>query len=141
MSFFEKFEAAIGNKDLEAMMELMHPDWTMVMHSTGKVLDLNDWKEMFSKIIAGDNFNRENVRCLYENDDIMVAHSIATFPNGTTDAVMYVGILKDGRLFRTETGSTPINKEKAERKGCLLLPTKVPAILSRARAVALAVDF
>ena len=85
MSFFEKLEAAMGNKDLDAMMKLMHPDWTMVMHSTGKVLDLNDWKEMFS-------------------------HSIATFPNGTTDAVMYVGILKDGRLFRTETGSTPINK-------------------------------
>ncbi len=108
--FFEKFEAAIGNKDLDAMMELMHPGWTMVMHSTGKVLDLNDWKEMFSKIIAGDNFRRENVRCIYENDDIMVAHSIATFPNGTTDAVTYVGILKDGKLFRTETGSTPINK-------------------------------
>ena len=108
--FFDKFETAIGNKDLDAMMELMHPDWTMVMHSTGKVLDLNDWKEMFSKIIAGDNFKRENARCLYENDDIMVAHSITTFPNGTTDAVMYVGILKDGRLFRTETGSTPINK-------------------------------
>ena len=141
MSFFEKFEAAIGNKDLDAMMELMHPDWTMVMHSTGKVLDLNDWKEMFSKIIAGDNFKRENVRCIYENDDIMVAHSIATFPNGTTDAVMYVGILKDGRLFRTETGSTPINKQKSDRKGCLLLPMKVLAILSRARVVALSVDF
>ena len=50
--FFDKFEAAIGNKDLDAMMELMHPDWTMLMHSTGKVLDLNDWKEMFSQIIA-----------------------------------------------------------------------------------------
>ena len=108
--FFEKFEAAIGNKDLDAMMELMHPDWTMLMHSTGKVLDLNDWREMFSQIIAGDNFKRENVRCIYENDDIMVSHSIATFPNGTTDAVMYVGILKDGKLFRTETGSTAINK-------------------------------
>ena len=41
---------------------------------------------------------------------LWLAHSIATFPNGTTDAVMYVGILKDGKLFRTETGSTPINK-------------------------------
>ena len=97
--FFDKFEAAIGNKDLDAMMELMHPDWTMLMHSTGKVLDLNDWKEMFSQIIAGDNFKRENVRCIYENDDIMVAHSIATFPNRTTDTVMYVGILKDLSLI------------------------------------------
>jgi len=33
MSFFEKFEAAINNKNLDAMMELMHSEWTMVMHS------------------------------------------------------------------------------------------------------------
>ena len=58
MSCFEKFETAINNKNLDAMMELMHSEWTMVMHSTGKVLDLNDWQEMFSKIIAGDNFKR-----------------------------------------------------------------------------------
>tara|TARA_B100002003_G_C13694676_1_gene349828 strand:+ start:219 stop:386 length:168 start_codon:yes stop_codon:yes gene_type:complete len=45
MSFFEKWEAAIGNKDLGAMVELMHPEWMMVMHSTGKVVDLKDYKE------------------------------------------------------------------------------------------------
>ena len=97
-----------ATKTLDAMMELMHPDWTMVMHSTGKVVDLNDWKKMFSNVVAGDNFKRANVRCIYENDDIVVTHSIVTFPNETTDSVMYVGILKDGKLFRSETGSTPI---------------------------------
>ena len=110
MSFFEKFEAAMENRDLDAMMALMHPDWTMVMHSTGKVVQLNEWKEMFCNVIAGDNFKREKVRCIYENDDIMISHSFITFPNGTTDAVMYVGILKDGKLFRSETGSTPLKK-------------------------------
>ena len=108
MSFFEKFEAAMENRDLDAMMALMHPDWTMVMHSTGKVVQLNEWKEMFGNVISGDNFKREKVRCIYENDDIMISHSFITFPNGTTDAVMYVGILKDGKLFRSETGSTPL---------------------------------
>ena len=108
MSFFEKFEAAMENRDLDAMMALMHPDWTMVMHSTGKVVQLNEWKEMFGNVIACDNFKREKVRCIYENDDIMISHSFITFPNGTTDAVMYVGILKDGKLFRSETGSTPL---------------------------------
>ena len=108
MSFFEKFEAAMENKDLDAMMALMHPDWTMLMHSTGKVVQVNEWKEMFGNVIAGDNFKREKVRCIYENDDIMISHSFITFPNGTTDAVMYVGILKDGKLFRSETGSTSL---------------------------------
>ena len=109
MSFFEKWEAAINNKDLDGMAELMHPGWTMVMHSTGKVIHLNEWKETFGKFIASDKFQRDKNRCIYENDEIMVSHSFVTFPNGTIDAVMYVGILKDGKLFRVETGSTPIN--------------------------------
>ena len=109
MSFFEKWEAAFNNKDLNGMAELMHPEWTMVMHSTGKVIHLDEWKETFGKFIASDKFQRDKNRCIYENDEIMVSHSFVTFPNGTTDAVMYVGILKDGKLFRVETGSTPIN--------------------------------
>ena len=46
MSFFEKWEAAMGNKNLDALMELMHPEWTMVMHSSGKVINRDDYKQM-----------------------------------------------------------------------------------------------
>lgn len=95
MSFFEKWETAINNKDLDAMVALMHPERTMVMHSTGKV-------------VVSEKLIRSDVRCTYENDGIMVSHAIVTFPNGSTDALMYAGILKDGKLFRTETGSTPL---------------------------------
>ena len=108
MSFFEKWEAVIENKDLDGVVELMHPEYTMVLHSTGKVIRRDEWKETFGKLIASDKFKRDKNRCVYENDDIMVSHSFVTFPNGTTDAVMYVGILKDGKLFRVETGSTPM---------------------------------
>ena len=108
MSFFEKWESAITNKDLDAMVELMHSEWTMILHSTGKVIDRNDYKETVGKVVT--QLIRKDVRCIYENDDIMVSHSIVTFPNGTIDGVMYVGILKDGKLFRTETGSTPISR-------------------------------
>ena len=101
MSFFDKWEAAIENKDLDGMVELMHP--------TGKVIRRDEWKETFGKLIASNKFKRDKNRCVYENDDIMVSHSFVTFPNGTTDSVMYVGILKDGKLFRVETGSTPIS--------------------------------
>jgi len=53
---------------------------------------------------------RNDIRFIYENDEIMVSHAIVTFPNGTTDSLIYIGILKDGKLFRTETGLTPIKK-------------------------------
>ena len=91
------------------MVKLTHPECTMVLHSTGKVIHLDEWKETFGNLIASDKFKRDKNRCVYENDDIMVSLSFVTFPNGTTDAVMYVGMLKDGKLFRVETGSTPIN--------------------------------
>ena len=110
MSFFEKWETAINNKDLDAMVALMHPEWTMVMHSTGKVLDMNNYKETIGKVVIREKLIRSDVRCVYENDDIMVSHAVVTFPNGSTDALKYVGILKDGKLFRTETGSTPLSK-------------------------------
>ena len=110
MSFFEKWETAMGNEDLDALMELMHPEWTMVMYSSGKVINRDDYKQTIGQVVVRGKLTRNDVRCIYENDDIMVSHSFVTFPNGTTDAVMYVGILKDGKLFRTETGSTPINK-------------------------------
>ena len=47
----------------------------------------------------------------WENEDILVTHSIVHFPNGSTDAVMMVHMKKDGLLWRTETGSTPMPKE------------------------------
>ena len=92
------------------MVELMHLEWTMVMHSTGKVVDLNDYKETIGKGVVTGKLIRNNVRCLYENDDIMVEHAMVTFPSGSTDAVLVVMILKDGKVFRTETGSTPLKQ-------------------------------
>ena len=51
------------------------------------------------------------MRCLYENEDIMVTHFINKFPNGTSDAIMMVNIKKDGLIWRTETGSTPLKSD------------------------------
>ena len=76
----------------------------MVMHSTGKIIHLNEWKNAFGKLVASDSFKQDKSRCIYENDDIMVSHLFVTFPNGATDAVIHVGMLKDGKLFRDSIG-------------------------------------
>ena len=44
--------------------------------------------------------------------DIIVEHFVADFQDGTTEAVLTVHLLKDGLLWRTETGSTPVEKSK-----------------------------
>ena len=71
MSFFEKWEAAIENKDLDGMAELMHPECAIVLHSAGKVIHPDERKETFGKMTASDKFKRDKNRYIYENDDII----------------------------------------------------------------------
>ena len=80
MSFFDKWETAMGNKDLDALMELMHPEWTMVMHSSGKVINRDDYKQMIGQVVVSGKLTRNNVRCIYENDEIMVEHAMVISP-------------------------------------------------------------
>ena len=106
---FQKFVDAWENKDAEAEAALFHDEWEFKFHSTGKVLKkqemtLEDRRHLMDTVKQTDR------RCIYENDDILVMHSISHFPNGTADAVMMIHRKKDGLLWRTETGSTPINK-------------------------------
>ena len=108
MSLFDKWDAAFNSGDLGAIAELMHPECTMVMHSTEKVINLGEWRETFGKLVLSGKVKQDKSRCIYENDDIMVSHSFVALPNRATEAVMYVALLKDGKLFRVETGSTPL---------------------------------
>jgi len=44
---------------------------------------------------------------------VEVSDFVADFQDGTTEAVLTVHLLKDGLLWRTETGSTPVEKSEA----------------------------
>ena len=110
MSLYDTMAKATEERDATMYTDLFHPEYEFVRHQSGTSMNRDQMAEMMKIMMANEKVVIRDSRCIYENDDIMVAHSIATFPNGTTDAVMYVGILKDGKLFRTETGSTPINK-------------------------------
>ena len=58
-----------------------------------------------STIISSFSYKQ---RCLYENDEIMVEHSFMKFPDGTSEAVLVVNYIKDGKIIRVETGATPV---------------------------------
>ena len=52
--------------------------------------------------------NFEEQRCIYENEDILLTHSIATFKNGSRKAILQ-SILKKGGFFGEEkTAATPL---------------------------------
>ena len=44
---------------------------------------------------------------IYENDEIIVSHSILDGPTGR-NAVMLVRLVKDGKIIRAETGRHPL---------------------------------
>ena len=108
MGIYEEFTKAWKTRDITSLVECFTSDWEFHMHSTGAIITLDQWKEFFGNMLKNPAVKNENARLIYENDDIIVMHSIGTFPNGSKDAVMYVGLKRGGKIYKSETGSTPL---------------------------------
>jgi hypothetical protein len=54
-------------------------------------------------------------RCIYENNEFLVVHSIKDYPHGTREAVLAAYSLKDGKITRLETGATPLAWRRGSR--------------------------
>ena len=106
---FHQWAKAWDNADIETMRSLMHDDAEMLMHSSNSKISADEWHDRIEPMII--NLKQENLRCVYENQDILVMHFIMTFPNETRDAVMFVAMKEDGKIKRIETGSTPLPAE------------------------------
>ena len=110
MSLFENYTKAWNEKDITAFVERHHKDYELVIHSTGEVkkMEDNDWYKMMEWMVAA---NVEKHRCIYENDDIIVEHQIINYGSGDREALMLLHQLKDGLMWRTENGATPLPKK------------------------------
>ena len=76
------------------------------LHSAGKILsksDVIDWA------MSGD-INRDNVRILFENDEVGFEHAFATYSDGNREALMTYYKYKDGKIVYMETGATKLPK-------------------------------
>lgn len=60
------------------------------------------------------NAYAENIRCLYENDELMVVHQVTNAANATRDAILYTFTKKDGMLAKLETEAAPLPSKKIE---------------------------
>ena len=107
MSILAKYNKAMESKDEAALRDIIHDDYTFTMHKSGTVLKKDD---VVKWAMSGD-INREKVRIIYENDEIGIEHSFATFSDGNTQAVMAVFTFKDGKIFSLETGATNMPKD------------------------------
>ena len=106
MSILTKYSEAFMNKDEAAMNDVLHDEYKFTMHASGNVLSKQD---VISWALS-DDINRENVRIIYENDEIGIEHSFVTFSDGNTQAVMAVFKFQDGKIISLETGATNMPK-------------------------------
>jgi hypothetical protein len=109
LSLFNQWWDAANSKDRSKMAELLDDAFIFARHNTGE-----EWSkgEFLDYMLAGirDKTTCENRRLIYENDEIIVSHSILDGPAGR-NAVMLVRSVKDGKIVRAETGSTPLSIE------------------------------
>jgi ketosteroid isomerase-like protein len=110
MPLYDTIAKAIDEKDASMYTDLFHDDYEFVRHQTGTSMHREQMVEMMKVMMANEKVVIRNARCVYENDEILVEHSIMDFPDGTTEAVMSVHLLQDGKIIRTETGATLIPK-------------------------------
>ena len=110
MSLYDTIAKAIDEKDAGMYTDLFHDDYEFVRHQTGTSMQREQMVEMMKMMMANEKVVIRNARCVYENEDILVEHSVMDFPDGTTEAVMSVHTLRDGRIIRTETGATLVPK-------------------------------
>ena len=103
---YDNYAYAWDTKDIDMLESLCHPDFEMVMHSSGTVASKSEYIDRVGPLMQ--KFKPESMRCLYENDDVLVMHFFMTFPNGTKYAVLYYIQKEDGLMRRIETGSTPL---------------------------------
>ena len=108
MSLYEKMKAASDNRDVETWLDCIHDDFVFVRHQTGAEMSKEEWTPMVTAMMQSDQLEIKNQRCIYENEEILVTHSMMNVPDGTSEAVMVVNKLKDGKVIRVETGATPI---------------------------------
>ena len=110
MSFYKRYQEAWDEQDISAMLDLYHPNYKRVFHAKGIEQGLDDLEPIISRWLIGPNRNK--TRCLYKNKHIVVEHFVGEFQDRTSEAVLSAHILKDGLVWRTETGSTPVTKNK-----------------------------
>ena len=107
MSIINKLTRAIADRNGNLAKEVIHDDFKFLMHASGKTLSKQD---VINWLKSGD-VSEKNVRILFENDEVGFKHSIVTFKDGNTEAVMSYFKFKDGKVIRQETGATKITKK------------------------------
>ena len=108
MSVYKAWSTAAENRDAEAMIACLHDDYTFVRHQSGTTMNKSEMAEMLRGFLSNASVVVHSQRCLYENDEVMVEHSVMDFADGSREAIMGFNRLRDGLIVHMESGATPV---------------------------------
>ncbi|RJU89177.1 MAG: nuclear transport factor 2 family protein [Candidatus Poseidoniales archaeon] len=108
MSILAAYQTAFESGDVETLNAIIHDDFTFTPHVGDMVMKKSD----LLAFAGTDSVSTEAHRILFENDEVGVEHAIAHFANGSTsEAVLSFHRFKDGKIYSTETGATPLSDD------------------------------
>ena len=84
---YEEYVRACDAAEIDEFLSLHHEEYHMISHSKNSVTKLSDidTNQWVAWIIAR---KFEERRLIYENEDNIVCHNVATFSNGSREAVL-----------------------------------------------------
>lgn len=104
MQLYPEMAAAMRADDVDRYIALLSDDFAYVRHKSNDTLDRAQMAEILRKVWRPGNRVIEDLRCLYENDDVLVIHTRLAFQSGSREGAMIVNLKRNGRIHRTETG-------------------------------------
>jgi ketosteroid isomerase-like protein len=109
MLIYTEMEAAMRADDADRYAALLAEDFEYVRHKSQDTIDRNAMRNLLKKVWRPGNRTIEDMRCLYENDDILVVHMTLSFASGSREGAMIVHQKRDARIVRIESGVSDLS--------------------------------
>lgn len=108
MSIYEKWTAAIKSRDANSLIGCLDEDFVFVRHQSGTRMNKSQMAEMLRGFMGSDQVVVGEQRCLFENNEVFVEHSVVSFADGSREAILTFMRLRDGLIVHMETGATQV---------------------------------
>ena len=112
MSVYKNIISSFDDCSVQSYLGLIHEDYVFIRPQSGQTVSKTEWTPVVTGMFDSmreEKLKFEENRCIYENGDILVMHSIGHFPDGTKEAIMAVHTLSNGKIVKTESGATRID--------------------------------
>ncbi len=109
MLIYTEMEAAMRADDVDRYAALLAENFEYVRHKSQDTIDREAMRDLLTRVWRPGNRTIEHMRCLYENDDILVVHATLSFASGSREGAMIVHHKLGGEIVRIESGVSDLS--------------------------------